>query len=275
MKRVLLLGLLLGAASCATAPADIAFNAVSDQPDAQAETVNTSSDAMIVVAIGPIGTGGALQFQKLNEDQTDFGAEPVLLGFGTWGIGDKMQRPADDKSSIWVLDQNEINFLIKKVDPGLYAANYFTWNTYNGVSSGYVSNCLSEGANVFDLKPGTISLVSSRDAYPHGTLTRLPGQITDEQILEQFALTRKNYPGLIGEADLIEPSLQVRWTEQRAGFFGASCAKAEPDTLTAMRLQASANDLTVPDEADKSAINAALLNLSKASSETDTTGDID
>jgi hypothetical protein len=251
------------AAGCATAPTDISFGTETASLDAAEGVTTTQNDAMLLLAVGPIGTGGGFWFQRLNEDKTDFGAKPVALGYGTWGVGDKMQRPKDDKSNLWVLDQKEINFLIKKVEPGFYAATYLTWNTYNGVSSGTAWNCLDQGAYIFEIKANEINIVSSRDAFPRGTMTRLSTQTSDEDIVEQFSRTRLNYPDLKGDPVLAPPVFEARWTEKDGGFFGADCQGAEPDTFTLSRIGSDDPD-AAPDADEAAAIAAALENLKKS-----------
>jgi carbamoyl-phosphate synthase large subunit len=114
MNRILAAAVVAALSACATAPTDIAFDAAgasSGATDGNVSFSADSKDAVLILAIGPIGTGGGYEFQPLNADRTDFAEGGVLLGFGAWGIGDKMKRPENEKSSVWVLN-DEINFLI-------------------------------------------------------------------------------------------------------------------------------------------------------------------
>lgn len=262
MKRVLC-ALACALSGCATAPTDISFD---PEPAALSESgennIPSDDQAMLLLAIGPIGTAGGYMFQKLNDDQSDFGAEPVGLSFAVWGAGDKMKRPEDEKSSLWVLDQKEINFLIKPVEAGTYAATYVTWNTFNGVSSGSAWACLDDGAFVFDIKPGVLNIVSSRDAFPRGAVTRLSSSVSDADIADQFSRTRLNYPSLKGAAVLLKPTHEARWTEKEGGLFSADCQAAEPGTFSLSRVSAETAE---PDAADDAAIAAALANMKKNS----------
>ena len=228
---------------------------------------------MLILAIGPIGTAGGFQFQALNDDRTDFVETPIILGFAAWGVGDKMQRPSDETSNLWVLDQKEINFLIKPVPLGEYVATYLTWNTFNGVSSGSAWACLDEGAYVFNIEPGTISLLSSIDAFPRGAASRLNVGVSEQDILEQFARTRLNYPNLKGDPVWVRPHAEARWTEKEGGLFAADCQKAEPGTLSLSKIASEDAAPTEPDEAELSAIAAALKNLGNQNTTPDKTGD--
>ncbi len=255
---------------CATAPTDISLNQSLDSKAGEAGIGEASGDeAIVVFAIGPIGTAGGYQFQRLNADQTDFEGDPVALGFAAWGVGDKMKRPEGEESSVWVL-KNEINFLIKKIKAGTYALTYFTWNTYNGVSTGTAWNCLDDGAVAFEVVPGEINLLSSRDAVPPGVVTRLSGEFTEQDILEQFERTRQNYPNLNGEPVRVYPTLEARWTEAKGGFFSNPCEKAEPGSLSVSRILRAGDEAAEPDAADMAAIAAALENAKKNTEETET-----
>lgn len=261
MKSVLFIAL-AAASACATAPTDISF-----QPTDQTETHSAfapagDDEAILIFSVGPIGTGGGYQLQRINADQTDFDGKPVALSFGAWGVGDKMKRPEHDKSSIWVL-KNEINFLIKKVPAGTYAATYVTWSTYNGYASGSAWLCQDEGAPTFEVQAGKVNLLSSRDAFPPGTVTRLSTDFTEEQILAQFERTRQNYPDLKGEPVVVYPSLETRWKEKGSGLFSSPCSAAQPGSLSVSRIDfaAAGSPDAEPDEAEQAAIAAAIANV--------------
>tara|TARA_R110002051_G_scaffold277232_1_gene338571 strand:+ start:158 stop:976 length:819 start_codon:yes stop_codon:yes gene_type:complete len=272
MRTIEVFALAVLLAGCATAPTNIGLG-LTENATEQAGIDSTAADeAILIFAIGPIATAGGYQFQRLTEDKRDFEGDEVILGFAAWGIGDKMKRPAGGKSSFWVL-QNEINFLIKKVEPGTYAATYVTWNTFNGAYSGTASLCQSEGAATFEIQPG-INILSSRDAYPPGTVTRLSGQFSEEDILAQFDRTRENYPNLKGAPRVVYPALETRWSEAPGGFFSSPCRAAEAGTLTVSRLRQTDGDLA-PDDADKAAIAAAIGNVESKSGLPDNPGKTD
>tara|TARA_Y100000052_G_scaffold27581_2_gene36742 strand:+ start:31260 stop:32129 length:870 start_codon:yes stop_codon:yes gene_type:complete len=255
----LLIGMMAG---CATAPTDIEFDASAVAKQGNELGVVSGDDAILIVAIGAVANGGGYDFRQIREDEAGFAASPVHLGFGSWGIGDKMQRPEDEKSSMWVL-LDEINFLIKKVPAGRYAATYTSWATFNGYASGSAWLCRDEGATTFDIQPGQINLVSSRDAFPPGVISRISGGHSDEDILAQFDRTRKNYPALKGEPVLVAPQWETRWTPKE-GFFEDTCNSLTDGSMTVMPIYVSAED-RVPDEAEQAAIAAALANMKKQS----------
>ncbi|WP_139792204.1 hypothetical protein [Henriciella litoralis] len=246
---------------CATAPTNISFDGASGTELQTGFDASGADEAILIVAVGPVGTGGAYEFRPVDRENGTFLSGPIYLGFGSWGIGDKMQRPADEASSIWVL-QDEINFLIKKVKPGLYAANNASWNTFNGVSSGSAWLCRKDGAASFEIKPGTINLVSSRDAFPPGIVTRLSSTHSMEDVLAQFERTRVNYPDLKGEPVLVPPTFETRW-EPKPGFFSDACNSVADGSLTVTPIRLSVED-GEPDEADKAAIALALKNIENA-----------
>lgn len=249
--------------ACATAPTNIAFDAGPDSVAAadMATALDTGSkDAVLILAIGPVGTGGGYEFQKLNADQTDFDEGSVLLGFGAWGIGDKMKRPENEKSNLWVLN-DEVNFLIKKVPSGTYAATNVSWNTYNGYASGSAWFCQENGAPTFELVPGKINLLSSRDAVPPGAVTRLSEKFSEADVLAQFERTRQNYPELKGEPVVVYPTLETRWTEGSAGIMRV-CGVAKKGTFSVSRLQLESGT-GERDAADDAAIQAALENMQR------------
>jgi hypothetical protein len=263
MKRILVAAMMAAVSACATAPTDIAFDAAGASSGAADSTVSLSADskdAVLILAIGPIGTGGAYEFQPLNADRTDFDKGGVILGFGAWGVGDKMKRPENEKSSVWVLN-DEINFLIKKVPAGTYAATSVSWNTYNGYASGSAWFCQQDGAPTFDLVPGKINLLSSRDAVPPGAVTRLADKHTEADVLAQFERTRQNYPGLKGEPVIVYPTQETRWTEGSAGIMRV-CGVAKKGTFSVNRIR-FADDAGERDAADEAVIKAALENAAK------------
>ncbi|MEL6568066.1 MAG: hypothetical protein AAFQ22_06575 [Pseudomonadota bacterium] len=262
MKALWFAASVLCVSACATAPTDISLGEPTSSLKAEgAGAMEINNEAILVLSIGPVGTAGTYQFQRLNESQTDFVEKPVYLGFGAWGVGDKMQRPDDEKSNLWVLDQKEINFLIKKVEAGTYVANYVSWNTFNGVSSGQAWSCLDEGAYAFEILPGEINIVSSVSAFPRGSVSRLAAGTTDEDVLDQFERTRLNHPDLKGEPVLVAPHAEARWTEKEGGLFSADCEMAEPGSLSLSRIATEADAVAAPDDAELSAIEAALQNL--------------
>lgn len=273
MKSMVPLCLVALAAACATAPTDIALNA--NEPASTGATKTSTvptNEAVLIMSIGPVATGGSYQFQRLNNERTDFADDPVILGFGAWGIGDKMKRAKGDKSSTWnlTLDQEEINFLIKKVEAGTYVATYVSWSTFNGVSSGSAWNCLNEGSATYDIKAGQINLLSSADAFPRGSVSRISKTVTDEQILDQFERTRVNYPELEGKPHLLSPTLETRWTEGKSGFFSDGCSNIAPGSMVVADIGQSAEDREL-DEADNAAIAAALENLRQKQDASETT----
>lgn len=267
MKYGFAVAFLCLAAGCATAPTDIKFGEQLSTQLQSASVISQSDDSIVLLAIGPIGTAGSYQFQKLNESQTDFEGEPVLLGFAAWGVGDKMKRPETEKSSLWVLDQQEINFLIKKIPAGKYAATYAAWNIASPVTTGSAWNCLTDGAFIYDIAPGKINIVSSREAFPLGTVSRLASGIADVDILAQFERTRTNYPDLKGDAELIDAIGEARWTEAKGGLFSAECRSVVDGSLSVSRVMTSEGEAE-KDEAERAAIEAAIANLKESETKT-------
>lgn len=272
MKRVLAAAMFAAVSACATAPTDISFEAATPAgaADANLSLKADDKDAVLILAVGPIANGGGYEFQPLNADLTDFEKETIFLGFGAWGIGDKMKRPENEKSSVWVLN-DEINFLIKKVSAGTYAATSVSWNTYNGYASGSAWFCQENGAPTFQLVPGKINLLSSRDAVPPGAATRLSGKFSEADVLAQFERTRQNYPELKGEPVIVYPTQETRWTEGSAGIMRV-CGVAKKGTLSVSRIQ-PAGEAGERDAADEAAIKAALENMQQLKQDPAAEGD--
>lgn len=176
-----------------------------------------------------------------------------------------MQRPADQKSSIWVL-RDEINFLIKRVPAGRYAATQASWNTFNGVSSGSAWLCQDEGAVVFDIAASSINLISSKDAFPPGIVTRISAAHDIDAVLKQFELTRANYPDLLGEPIVQLPTSVVSWAP-KTDFFSDSCNSIQDGSMVVTPVHL-ATDTSAPDAAEQAAIAAALANIEKQENET-------
>lgn len=254
----MLLALALG--GCATASTDLAFDEAAAVVRESEFGAVQGNEAVLVVAVGPISMGGGYSFRAVDAEGADFAAAPVTLGFGAWGLGDKMKRPAGEPSSVWVV-RDEINFLVKKVPAGRYAATQATWNTYNGYSSGSAWLCRKEGAPTFDLAPGSITVVSSRDAFPAGTVTRLSNSHTDADVLAQFERTRAGYPLLKGQPVLARPAWETSWSP-KPEFMSDACNSVLDGSLTLMSLQSRSGD-GAPDAAERAAIAAALENLKK------------
>tara|TARA_R110001606_G_scaffold54269_1_gene133288 strand:- start:704 stop:1594 length:891 start_codon:yes stop_codon:yes gene_type:complete len=251
-------------AACATAPTNLALEATVQEAQQIGLGTVGAEDAILLVAVGPISIGGTYEFRRIDEDGLGFAADPVVLGFGTWGIGDKMQRPADDKSSFW-LTKDEVNFLIKKIPAGRYAATKVSWNISNGISSGTAWKCRRDGAATFDIKPGTIALVSSRDALPAGVITRLSNAHSDEEVLAQFERTRTNYPKLIGEPVETLPEWITSWSA-KTGWFSDGCNSFQKGTMTLTPIHMASDD-SAPDDLERSVIAKALENLKAESAQ--------
>ncbi|MEQ9315354.1 MAG: hypothetical protein RLN72_05835 [Henriciella sp.] len=264
MKLAGVSALALLLAGCATAPTDRGFTALDDGASGAVSPADEDGAALLVFAIGPIGTAGGYWLQPVDAEALDFAGPPVSLDFAVWGAGDKMVRPKDDKSSIWIL-KDEINFLIQKVEPGTYAATYTTANTFNGVSSGTISLCQFGGAPTFEIKPGQINLILSRDAFPPGAATRLSTAHSAGDILAQFERTREAYPNLKGEPVIVPATYETRWTEKSAGFFGSPCTKAEEGSLSMNAIRTVTAEDAAPDDAEAAAIAEALNNLQTGS----------
>ena len=240
-------GLAIALAGCASAPTDISFTTV-DAAIAAENPASASDRAMLVMAVGPIGRGGSFRLQRLNADRTDFEGDPVGLSFASASTSnDSMKRPSPDVSGA---EADEVNFLIKEVDPGLYAATFAVWYTGGVVHTGDEQNpfyksaslCRDTGAATFEVKAGQISILSSRDAFPPGVMSLLTVASTADDVAAQFALTRANYPNLVGEPIYVTPELETRWTEQQRGFFNSQCRYAEPGSLTVTRFDLEAAD---------------------------------
>ncbi|KCZ90028.1 hypothetical protein [Hyphomonas johnsonii] len=262
MRTIEVFALAVLLAGCATAHTTIGLG-LAESAGGQPGINGTAADeAVLILAIGPVATAGGYQFQRLTDDRGGFDDDQVILGFAAWGVGDKMKRPEGGKSSVWVL-HDEINFLIKKIEPGTYAATYVTWNTFTGVYSGTASLCQNEGAATFEIQSG-INILSSRDAYPPGTAARLSGQFSEEDVLAQFDKTRQNYPNLKGAPRVVYPALETRWSKADGGFFSTPCSAAVAGTVAVSRLRQVAGDVA-PDDADKAAIAAALANVESRS----------
>ncbi|KDA04500.1 hypothetical protein [Hyphomonas oceanitis] len=272
MRTIVGFALAVLLAGCATAPTNIGLGLDESAPGQAAITSNAADEAILIFAIGPIATAGGYQFQRLTEDKREFVGDEVTLGFAVWGVGDKMKRPEGGKSSFWVL-HDEINFLIKKVEPGTYVASYVTWNTFNGVSSGTASLCRNDGAATFEIQPG-INILSSRDAYPPGTVTRVSAKFSEADVLAQFEQTRQNYPDLKGAPRVVYPALETHWTKTPRGFFSEPCSVAEPGTIVVNRLRQAGSDVP-PDDADKAAIAAAIANVENKPENLDVPGETD
>lgn len=267
MKRTFVLAFAALLSACATAPTDISFageDMFAAPADLDGSGTEEGKDAVLILSVGPIGTGGYYLLQQLNEIRTDFSGEEVLLGFGGWGVGDKMKRPENEKSNIWVLS-DEVNFLIKKAASGTYAATHVSWNTYNGYASGTAWFCQEDGAPTFEIQPGKINLLSSRDAFPPGTVTRISDKFSEADVLEQFERTRKNYPDLTGDPVVVYPTLETRWTESSAGWLRV-CGAAKEGTLSVNRIRL-AGEPGERDASDEAAIKAALENAAKAAAQ--------
>lgn len=269
MTRFAVSAMALVLAGCATAPTDLAFAPSSAVAGGTANLQSSQEQALLVVAVGAISMGGAYQFQRIDTEQLVFADDPVALSFGAWGVGDRMARPEGERGSMWVL-RDEINFLVRPVAPGTYAASHASWSTYNGVSSGTAWTCQDSGAPTFELQAGQINLVLSSDAFPPGTLTRLSTTFTVEEVLDQFARTRTVYPNLHGDPVILAPTLEARWVEAPAGFFGSPCQDAVAGTLSLNAIRSAADSRAAPDAAEQAALAAARANLQRQDAAGDT-----
>ncbi|MCR9130598.1 MAG: hypothetical protein NXI12_13855 [Alphaproteobacteria bacterium] len=231
MRRLGVSALALVLAGCATSPADLNFSTTSAAFTGETSQAQT---ALLVLAIGGVGASGTYRFQRIDSDPAGFAGDPVALRFG--GVGSTMMaRPAGSPSNLWVV-QDEINFLVAEVEPGLYAASYAGWGVYSPVSSGTAWHCQTGGAPTFEVLPGSISLVLSRDAYPPNTPSRLPTTYSTRDVLERFALVRAGYPGLEGEPTLITASHETRWTEAPPNVWvGEPCTRAVDGSVSINR----------------------------------------
>lgn len=260
-------------AGCATASTDMAFDQAEAPGDNAADKVKTDrnletvadDEAILVVAVGAISVGGGYGFRTVEADGSGFGKVSATFSFGAWGIGDRMKRPEGERPL-----RDEINFLIRKVPAGRYAATQASWNTFNGYSSGSAWRCLQDGAPTFEVAPGSITLISSRDAFPPGTITRVSASHSDGNVLSEFARTRVSYPMLKGEPVLARPGWQTRWSP-RQGMFVDSCNSVQDGTFSVIPVHSAVKDAE-PDEAEQAAIAAALENIKKQAGVSPTAG---
>lgn len=268
MRRIGVSAMALFLAGCATAPADMSFTSVS----ASASDVSVSErTALLVVAIGGAGASGTYMFQRVEAEPAQFAGPPVHLPFG--GISSTMMaRPSGSPSSFWIV-QDEINFLVAEVEPGLYAANYAGWGVYSPVTSGTAWHCQTSGAPTFELSPGQIAIVLTRDAFPPNTPTRLPNRYSEQDVLDRFEQVRAAYPQITGEPVLIPPTLETRWTEQPPNVWvGEPCTQAVDGSVSIYPAAGRTALDDTPSDAERAARDAAIRLLQSQSGQAATDG---
>jgi len=208
-------------ASCATASKDISL-----QSKTNASTEEATNTGFIVYATHLAGQSGTISFSPVDTDKEAISKEEVNFVYGGWGIGDRLtpDKEQSDKSLL---------LLIKPTRHGEFALTEGSWNYWNGVGTTVVSLCMFEGATVFNIEPGKVNVISSADTLPPNTQGRLSSAYTDEKILQEVALARADYDGVVGEAVIVKPTKVISWERGKTGLLKTEkCSAVVPDSVS-------------------------------------------
>ncbi len=123
------------------------------------------------------------------------------------------------KPSNWINDGRLVLLLVQEVAPGDYALQQSTRAVTNGVRDTWGKVCFSKLSPVYSLVAGEIALIRvdqtsvSQSAGEWRTPTTDPVLLASgaAAVLKEFERARADYPGLSGDAKMIEPDALIRW----------------------------------------------------------------
>lgn len=158
-----------------------------------ATAFSPSSPTALLVLAGPkYGFAANTGFREVDLSTSTFA--PGYEGFGTGMVGSQINQ------------DGPVYFSTREVKPGAYALVSLL-----AVPGAEVWTCMGQRAPVYDLRPGTVTIIRT-DVYWAGTrgLPR-PAQVSDSDVLAAFAAARTVYPDLLGQASIAAPVAELRW----------------------------------------------------------------
>jgi hypothetical protein len=190
---VILAATLLVAACASSGPTATAFS-------------SSSQTALLVLAGPKYDFAANTGFRQVDLATRTFA--PGYEGFGTGIVGSQINR------------DGPVYFSTREVTPGDYVLVSLL-----AVPGAEVWTCMGQGAPVFTLRPGTVTIVRT-DPYWAGTrgLPR-PAEVSDGEVLSAFATARMSYPALLGQPTIATPSAELRW---QPGGMGMTRNCSEP-----------------------------------------------
>ena len=221
--KTLILGFVsLGLSACASTlpPTDTIFNA--------------SMPQSLLVATGRFyqvrQMYSAYWFRPVDLANGQFSGPPIAVVFGNEksNQGDELRQIGRTR------DMHRTYFAVKPMPPGDYALiGQIDENTGTGPYHAIVSICYGYHAPVFRLRAGEISIVDAYRGQPTLPTNVLPGQLSSDAVLADFARLRASYPNIQGNPDTLSPPVAIiQWSIDSPNFFDylghdllASCAR--------------------------------------------------
>lgn len=183
--------------------------------------------ALLVISAPPASRVETAEFRRVDLLRDEF--RPEIITIQNAGmVGNQIN--GDTNSGIWLS--------LQEVPHGDYALVSVSTATNSSVSSILRHHCIRDGAPVFSVHPGRISVVRTepyRLGDPSKTLN-VTAIASDEDVLKEFATARTRYPGIIGEATIAKPTAIIAYADKRPDVFeSANRSCAEPPTFTRVR----------------------------------------
>ena len=183
---VMLAATLLVAACASSGPTATAFSP-------------SSPTALLVLAGPKYDFAANTGFRQVDLETRTFASG--YEGFGTGIVGSQINR------------DGPVYFSTREVTPGDYVLVSLL-----AVPGAEVWTCMGQGAPVFSLRPGTVTIVRT-DPYWAGMrgLPRAP-EVSDRDVLAAFANARGAYPDLLGQASIAVSTAELRWQPGGVGM---------------------------------------------------------
>lgn len=192
--------------SCASAPTDLSF-----QPD--------GGEALMIMAAPADSSNYVHIFRRVDRETGQFVGNAIQFHLYNGGLYDAPPNQLNLDSQ-----HRPVALAYKRFPPGDYAlvevfqAMPSEHPAYYGPTR---RGCLNNASPIFSIRPGVISVVRTDVIYP----TPAPN---DSAVMAELQRARNNYPGIQGEAVLVEPAAWAQWPERRPSVL-ASRQCAEPD----------------------------------------------
>lgn len=187
----------------------LAASACSTKPPASMAYGPQSSTALLVAANPELLQEIRVEIRRVNLQSNTFEDEQVVVR-----NSDQINRTA---FTGWLADPTmPARLSLHEVPAGHYAVVYMTAAHSNTTTQFYYWRCMYDGAPVFHVPGGQVSVIQLGEYWNPGRIGSQPTSMSDERTLGTFARARTEYPGIEGEPVLVEPSGVIRWASRNA-----------------------------------------------------------
>lgn len=166
----------------------------------------SSGTALLVLAGPKFDFAANTGFRRVDLATSTFASG--YEGFGTGIVGSQINR------------DGPIYFSTREVAPGDYVLVSLL-----AVPGHEVWTCMGQGAPVFSLRHGTVTIIRTDPYWARTRGLPRPAEVSDQDVLAAFETARTAYPDLLGQASVAAPSAELRW---QSGGMGMTRNCSEP-----------------------------------------------